>query len=201
MSNSAALRCMTHGMPYLLDFLSSLMILAETYCIFPLWWLLSRFNPRPRKNRSWLYESNKPIRSKLTYRQSVCDHKGLPWKDYAWLIDICIFPGRLPYGYNSRVNGEKVTQHNGIIQYIRMFMYGCFTGVFLACWVPFFTANIINAICDKLAWTPPGPTVFMVTTWLGYGNSFMNPVIYTIFNEEFRKAFLQILRFQRRQIK
>ncbi|OWA49858.1 Dopamine D2-like receptor [Hypsibius exemplaris] len=69
-------------------------------------------------------------------------------------------------------------------------------GVFLACWVPFFTANIINAICDKLQWPVPGPTVFMVTTWLGYGNSFMNPVIYTVFNEEFRKAFLSILRCQ-----
>jgi hypothetical protein len=62
--------------------------------------------------------------------------------------------------------------------------------------VPFFTANIINAICDKLQWTAPGATVFMVTTWLGYGNSFMNPVIYTVFNEEFRKAFLMILRCQ-----
>lgn len=67
-------------------------------------------------------------------------------------------------------------------------------GVFLVCWVPFFTANMTNAICDKLDWDPPGATVFMLTTWLGYANSFMNPVIYTVFNEEFRKAFLNILR-------
>lgn len=30
-------------------------------------------------------------------------------------------------------------------------------------------------------------------TWLGYLNSFLNPIIYTIFNIEFRKAFAKIL--------
>ncbi|GAB6024268.1 hypothetical protein CHUAL_008961 [Chamberlinius hualienensis] len=67
-------------------------------------------------------------------------------------------------------------------------------GVFLACWVPFFTCNILTAICLKLGseWHP-GVTVFLLTTWLGYMNSFINPVIYTIFNPEFRKAFKKIL--------
>ncbi len=30
-------------------------------------------------------------------------------------------------------------------------------------------------------------------TWLGYVNSFLNPFIYTIFNNEFRKAFEKII--------
>jgi hypothetical protein len=30
-------------------------------------------------------------------------------------------------------------------------------------------------------------------TWLGYLNSLLNPIIYTIFNIEFRKAFANIL--------
>ena len=30
---------------------------------------------------------------------------------------------------------------------------------------------------------------FIATTWLGYVNSVLNPIIYTIFNTEFRKAF------------
>ncbi|EEC12498.1 dopamine receptor, putative [Ixodes scapularis] len=38
-----------------------------------------------------------------------------------------------------------------------------------------------------------GVTVFLLTTWLGYINSCVNPVIYTIFNPEFRKAFKKIL--------
>ncbi|XP_054719151.1 dopamine D2-like receptor [Uloborus diversus] len=67
--------------------------------------------------------------------------------------------------------------------------------MFLICWVPFFTANILDAICIKLeshTWRP-GMTVFLLTTWLGYINSCVNPVIYTIFNLEFRKAFKKLL--------
>ena len=71
-----------------------------------------------------------------------------------------------------------------------------FSVCFLVCWVPFFTCNIINAICIKynLDWLP-GDTAFIVTTWLGYVNSCINPLIYTIFNPEFRKAFKRILGF------
>nr|XP_042899806.1 dopamine D2-like receptor [Parasteatoda tepidariorum] len=68
-------------------------------------------------------------------------------------------------------------------------------GMFLMCWVPFFTCNILDAICIKLesdTWRP-GVTAFLLTTWLGYINSCVNPVIYTIFNIEFRKAFKKLL--------
>lgn len=68
-------------------------------------------------------------------------------------------------------------------------------GAFLVCWVPFFTCNIVNAISKKTE-NPslePGMAIFVLTTWIGYMNSFLNPVIYTIFNPEFRKAFKKIL--------
>ncbi|KAL1138345.1 hypothetical protein AAG570_008409 [Ranatra chinensis] len=67
-------------------------------------------------------------------------------------------------------------------------------GVFLVCWVPFFTCNIQDALCSKLgADCQPGVSAFILTTWLGYMNSFVNPVIYTIFNPEFRKAFKKLM--------
>ncbi|XP_045773792.1 dopamine D2-like receptor [Maniola jurtina] len=67
-------------------------------------------------------------------------------------------------------------------------------GVFLFCWAPFFTCSVLDAICTKFGFDySPGVTVFILTTWLGYINSFLNPVIYTIFNPEFRKAFRKIL--------
>ncbi|XP_076238274.1 dopamine D2-like receptor isoform X2 [Calliopsis andreniformis] len=69
-------------------------------------------------------------------------------------------------------------------------------GVFLICWLPFFTCNIMDAICTKLAVAcQPGVTAFIVTSWLGYMNSFVNPVIYTVFNPEFRKAFHKLVSF------
>ncbi|XP_031774209.1 dopamine D2-like receptor isoform X3 [Apis florea] len=69
-------------------------------------------------------------------------------------------------------------------------------GVFLICWLPFFTCNIMDAICTKLtADCQPGVTAFIVTSWLGYMNSFVNPVIYTVFNPEFRKAFHKLVSF------
>ncbi|XP_065159178.1 dopamine D2-like receptor isoform X2 [Atheta coriaria] len=67
-------------------------------------------------------------------------------------------------------------------------------GVFLICWVPFFTCNIMDAMCSKLGLEcQPGVAAFLLTTWLGYMNSFVNPVIYTIFNPEFRKAFKKLM--------
>ncbi|XP_034256891.1 dopamine D2-like receptor isoform X2 [Thrips palmi] len=67
-------------------------------------------------------------------------------------------------------------------------------GVFLVCWVPFFTCNILDATCTKLEMNcQPGVAAFILTTWLGYMNSFVNPVIYTIFNPEFRKAFKKLM--------
>ncbi|CAG9819852.1 unnamed protein product [Phaedon cochleariae] len=67
-------------------------------------------------------------------------------------------------------------------------------GVFLICWLPFFTCNILDAMCSKLNLPcQPGVAAFLLTTWLGYMNSFVNPVIYTIFNPEFRKAFKKLM--------
>ncbi|KAI1285973.1 Dopamine D2-like receptor [Halotydeus destructor] len=67
-------------------------------------------------------------------------------------------------------------------------------GVFLFCWVPFFTCNIMDAICMKLEKDCRlSPTAFLLTTWLGYLNSIVNPIIYTIFNLQFRDAFKKML--------
>ncbi|XP_046995337.1 dopamine receptor 1 [Schistocerca americana] len=66
---------------------------------------------------------------------------------------------------------------------------GVIMGVFLICWVPFFCVNIVAAFCKTCI---PG-FVFKVLTWLGYSNSAFNPVIYSIFNTEFREAFRRIL--------
>ncbi|KAG7190000.1 hypothetical protein KM043_006158 [Ampulex compressa] len=66
---------------------------------------------------------------------------------------------------------------------------GVIMGVFLICWVPFFTVNIVVAYCKSCI----SGRAFQVLTWLGYSNSAFNPIIYSIFNTEFREAFKRIL--------
>ncbi|XP_061406952.1 D(2) dopamine receptor isoform X2 [Lethenteron reissneri] len=63
-------------------------------------------------------------------------------------------------------------------------------GVFIVCWMPFFITHILNVHC-KTCYIPPA--LYSATTWLGYVNSAVNPIIYTTFNIEFRKAFIKIL--------
>ncbi|XP_036913258.1 D(3) dopamine receptor isoform X1 [Sturnira hondurensis] len=63
-------------------------------------------------------------------------------------------------------------------------------GTFIVCWLPFFLTHVLNAHCPACH---VSPVLYRATTWLGYMNSALNPVIYTTFNIEFRKAFLKIL--------
>lgn len=63
--------------------------------------------------------------------------------------------------------------------------------VFAVCWTPFFTLNLIIAIFPKLQVPSYLSTTFL---WLGYSSSTMNPIIYTIFNRNFRTAFMKVLR-------
>uniref|UniRef100_G3SYC1 D(2) dopamine receptor n=1 Tax=Loxodonta africana TaxID=9785 RepID=G3SYC1_LOXAF len=62
-------------------------------------------------------------------------------------------------------------------------------GVFIICWLPFFITHILNIHCDCNI----PPVLYSAFTWLGYVNSAVNPIIYTTFNIEFRKAFMKIL--------
>lgn len=67
---------------------------------------------------------------------------------------------------------------------------GIVMGVFVLCWLPFFLMYVILPFCPQCSIAPK--TVNFIT-WLGYVNSALNPVIYTVFNNDFRKAFLKIL--------
>uniref|UniRef100_A0A8C7E077 Dopamine receptor D2 n=1 Tax=Naja naja TaxID=35670 RepID=A0A8C7E077_NAJNA len=62
-------------------------------------------------------------------------------------------------------------------------------GVFIICWLPFFITHIMNMHCN----CEIPQVMYNAFTWLGYVNSAVNPIIYTTFNIEFRKAFMKIL--------
>ncbi|XP_030280737.1 dopamine receptor D4a [Sparus aurata] len=63
-------------------------------------------------------------------------------------------------------------------------------GAFLFCWTPFFVLHTMRARCQDCH-VPP--SLMSVVTWLGYVNSALNPVIYTVFNTEFRNFFKKFL--------
>ncbi|XP_059566748.1 D(4) dopamine receptor [Myotis daubentonii] len=64
-------------------------------------------------------------------------------------------------------------------------------GAFLVCWTPFFVVHITRALCPACA---VSPRLVSAVTWLGYLNSALNPLIYTVFNAEFRTVFRKALR-------
>lgn len=71
------------------------------------------------------------------------------------------------------------------------FVLAVVMGVFVICWFPFFFSYSLMAVCPATC-SIPDP-LFKFFFWIGYCNSCLNPVIYTIFNNDFRKAFKRIL--------
>lgn len=67
---------------------------------------------------------------------------------------------------------------------------GIIMGVFVVCWLPFFLMYVIVPFCPSCC---PSRRMINFITWLGYINSALNPVIYTIFNMDFRRAFRKLL--------
>ncbi|XP_022237303.1 5-hydroxytryptamine receptor 2C-like isoform X1 [Limulus polyphemus] len=77
------------------------------------------------------------------------------------------------------MNEQKATQVLGIV-------FFCF----ITCWTPFFALNILFPIIDPTSFPEYLTTTFL---WLGYVSSTINPIIYTIFNKAFRRAFWRLL--------
>ena len=65
--------------------------------------------------------------------------------------------------------------------------------VFLFCYLPFFAIYVIRGTCSRCR--PYLPTsILTVLEWVAYSAALFNPIIYHIFNPDFRRAFQQLLR-------
>uniref|UniRef100_A0A674EBV0 5-hydroxytryptamine receptor 1B n=1 Tax=Salmo trutta TaxID=8032 RepID=A0A674EBV0_SALTR len=69
---------------------------------------------------------------------------------------------------------------------------GIILGAYIICWLPFFIYTLVVSVCDSCFY----PELFDIFTWLGYLNSLINPIIYTMSNEDFKKAFHKLIRFR-----
>lgn len=65
-------------------------------------------------------------------------------------------------------------------------------GAFVLCWLPFFLMYVTMSFCDRCQ-RNTDPRVVNFVVWLGYVNSTLNPLIYTVFNVDFRRAFSALL--------
>ncbi|XP_070174344.1 octopamine receptor 2-like [Littorina saxatilis] len=66
---------------------------------------------------------------------------------------------------------------------------------FFVCWVPFTLMYMLRSLCEHCQHLNEHLAAFII--WLGYANSSLNPLLYTLFNDDFRKAFKKLLRIHR----
>ncbi|CAJ0933920.1 unnamed protein product, partial [Mesorhabditis belari] len=65
---------------------------------------------------------------------------------------------------------------------------------FIICWLPFFLLYLFEVFFDfkHFQWVTLVNEFFL---WLGYSNSVLNPIIYTMYNGDFRRCFRDLLSF------
>lgn len=73
------------------------------------------------------------------------------------------------------------------------------TGAFVVCWMPFFVIAVLLPVCAEDC--AISPIIISLFLWLGYFNSTLNPILYTIFNQDFRNAFTRILCGRRNSVR
>lgn len=82
--------------------------------------------------------------------------------------------------FKTSVRERKATRTLGVIM-----------GAFTACWLPFFIVALVKPFHHSIPeW------LSSLLLWLGYANSFLNPIIYARFNRDFRGPFKDILLFR-----
>lgn len=100
-------------------------------------------------------------------------------------VDTSAEPQMIRYlGSSMQVRSEqKATKVLGVVFF-----------TFVICWSPFFILNLIDGLLEREILTAWVSNQMMTTfQWLGYISSTINPVIYTVFNRNFRRAFRHLL--------
>lgn len=94
---------------------------------------------------------------------------------------------------SPKVGGTPISRRKAMLNREKRFTFvlAVVMGVFVICWFPFFLSYSLQAVCPETCSIPI--PLFKFFFWIGYCNSCVNPVIYTIFNNDFRKAFKRIL--------
>uniref|UniRef100_A0A452IA08 G-protein coupled receptors family 1 profile domain-containing protein n=1 Tax=Gopherus agassizii TaxID=38772 RepID=A0A452IA08_9SAUR len=95
---------------------------------------------------------------------------------------------------NSPVNKEAVLFRKGTMQSINnerraSKVLGIVFFLFLILWCPFFITNIMSVLCKEACDRSLLGELMDVFVWVGYICSGINPLVYTLFNKTYRRAF------------
>lgn len=113
-------------------------------------------------------------------RQELCSDTGSLSSDNQ--IRVTVSDSLLEKKRISAARERKATKTLGII-----------LGAYIICWLPFFIYTLLVSLCASCGFSPE---LFDFFTWLGYLNSLINPIIYTMSNDDFKTAFHKLVRFR-----
>ncbi|XP_035678130.1 probable G-protein coupled receptor No18 [Branchiostoma floridae] len=119
---------------------------------------------------------------RLSPRKSIADLQGSPSKQGSTKKRLSLTRGSLLRRMNlknrSRMHSErKAAKQLGILM-----------GCFVACWLPY--SILFVAFCNS---GDISEDILIGATWLGYINSTMNPFLYPLCNDNFKRAFRKML--------
>ncbi|XP_052670038.1 5-hydroxytryptamine receptor 2C-like isoform X4 [Harpia harpyja] len=102
---------------------------------------------------------------------------------------------------NSPVNKEAVLFRKGTMQSINnerraSKVLGIVFFLFLIMWCPFFITNVMSVLCKEACDKALLSELLDVFVWVGYVCSGINPLVYTLFNKTYRRAFSNYIRCQ-----
>ncbi|KAA0723121.1 5-hydroxytryptamine receptor 2A [Triplophysa tibetana] len=72
--------------------------------------------------------------------------------------------------------------------------------LFLIMWCPFFITNVLYVLCHGACNEPLLIELLNVFVWVGYISSGVNPLVYTLFNKTYRRAFSSYMHCQYRRV-
>lgn len=73
-------------------------------------------------------------------------------------------------------------------------MLGIVFFLFLVMWCPFFITNVTSVLCRASCDQSLLHELLNVFVWVGYISSGVNPLVYTLFNKTYRRAFSSYIR-------
>nr|XP_033802387.1 5-hydroxytryptamine receptor 2C isoform X1 [Geotrypetes seraphini] len=102
---------------------------------------------------------------------------------------------------NSPINKEGALYRKGTMQSINnerraSKVLGIVFFLFLIMWCPFFITNIMSVLCKEACDKDLLVELLNVFVWVGYVSSGVNPLVYTLFNRTYRRAFSNYIHCQ-----